>query len=317
MRDTGEAFTCVHCGDRIDFEDRIVHGRADYTVEVESAGLERLGQQVQTGAFDETEKFRVVRVLFTPATAAMLTEPPVLSHLLVRRLAGVENLIHVRLVAPTPGTHTLVYAARQWLVFPGLHGRARRTSTLSTEEALDYQRHVFAAVRTDGETERFRQAAAVTTRHGELTDGRFTMEGNHVYLQLDFFTADAAGQNMATIAAQAVCADIAARCPVRPRHVFVEANLSGDKKASAQSFQTVRGRKVSAEVTLPATLVERRLHTTPETMCEYWRVSALGGVPGGTIGVQRALRQRPCRALSCHGPGRRVWGGEFRRCHAL
>ena len=151
--DTGEAFTCIHRGDRIDFEDRIVHGRVDYTVEVESAGLEHIGQQVRAGAFAETARFRVVRVLFTPATAAMLTDQPVLSHPLVRRLAGVENLIHVRLVAPTPdeedGTHTLVYAAGQWLVFPGLHGRARRTFTLSTEEALDYQRHVFAAVRTD------------------------------------------------------------------------------------------------------------------------------------------------------------------------
>ena len=137
-----------------------------------------------------------------------------------------------------------------------------------------------------GETDAFRTAAAATTRHGELTGVRFTLEGNHVYLQLDFYTADAAGQNMATIAAQAVCAYIADSCPVRPRHVFVEANLSGDKKASAQSFQTVRGRKVSAEVTLPAALVERRLHTTPATMCEYWRVSALGGVLGGTIGVQ-------------------------------
>ena len=132
----------------------------------------------------------------------------------------------------------------------------------------------------------FRHAAAATTRHGELTGVRFTIEGNHVYLQLDFFTADAAGQNMATLAAQAVCEYIAAHSPVAPRRVFVEANLSGDKKASAQSFQSVRGRKVSAEVTLPAALVERRLHTTVATMCDYWRLSALGGVLSGTIGVQ-------------------------------
>lgn len=151
VRDTGEAITCVHRGDQIDFEDRIVHGRVDYTVEVESTQLEHLGQQVQAGTFDEMEKFRIVRVLFTPATAAMLADQPVLSHPLVRRLAGVENLIHVRLVAPAAGeedgTHTLVYAAGQWLVFPGLHGQAQRTFTLSTEEVLDYQRHIFAAVR--------------------------------------------------------------------------------------------------------------------------------------------------------------------------
>lgn len=42
-------------------------------------------------------------------------------------------------------------------MFPGLHGRARRTFTLSTEEALDYQRRVFAAVRAQamGEWLRF------------------------------------------------------------------------------------------------------------------------------------------------------------------
>ena len=83
---------------------------------------------------------------------------------------------------------------------------------------------------------------ARTTRHGELTGVRYTVEGNHVYLQLDFLTADAAGQNMATLAAEAVCDYIATHTPVRPRHLFVEANLSGYKKASAQSFQSVRGR---------------------------------------------------------------------------
>lgn len=116
VRDTGEAFTCVHRGDRIDFEDWIVHGRVDYTVEVESAQLEYLGQQVQAGSLGETEKFRIIRVLFTPATAAMLADQSVLSRPLVRRLAGVENLIRVRLVASgdkKDGTHTLIYAAGQ------------------------------------------------------------------------------------------------------------------------------------------------------------------------------------------------------------
>jgi hydroxymethylglutaryl-CoA reductase (NADPH) len=62
--------------------------------------------------------------------------------------------------------------------------------------------------------------------------------------------------------------------------------LSGDKKASAQSFLGVRGKKVSAEVRLPRKIVERHLHTTPEKMVDYWRMSALGGVMSGTIGVQ-------------------------------
>ena len=151
VRDTGEAFTCLHRADRIDFAEGGARDGVDYTVEVESGQLDRLGQEVEAGRFNETEKFRLVRVLFTPAAAAMLEAKSVLSQPLVRRLAGVEDLIHVRLRSPTKGdedgSHTLVYAAGQWLVFPGLHGRAKRTFTLSTEQALDYQRHILAAVK--------------------------------------------------------------------------------------------------------------------------------------------------------------------------
>jgi hydroxymethylglutaryl-CoA reductase (NADPH) len=134
--------------------------------------------------------------------------------------------------------------------------------------------------------EDFRAAADATTRHGRFRDLRFTIEGNHVYLLFEFTTGDASGQNMVTIATQAVCDYIAEHCPITPAYFFVEGNMSGDKKASAQSFQSVRGKKVSAEVRLPRKLVERHLHTTPEKMVDYWRMSALGGVLSGTIGVQ-------------------------------
>lgn len=132
----------------------------------------------------------------------------------------------------------------------------------------------------------FRAAAESTTSHGKLVDMRVTVEGNHVYLNFEYFTGDASGQNMVTIATEAVCRYIDESSPVRPRVYFVEANLSGDKKASAQSFETVRGKKVSAEARLDRALVERRLHTTPERMADYWRMSAIGGVLSGTIGVQ-------------------------------
>lgn len=131
-----------------------------------------------------------------------------------------------------------------------------------------------------------RTAAEATTRHGHLKEIRFAIEGNHVYLLFDFTTGDASGQNMVTIATQAVCDHIATACPVKPQYFFIESNMSGDKKASAQSLQGVRGRKVSAEVRIPRKIVNRHLHTTPEKMADYWRMSALGGVLSGTIGVQ-------------------------------
>ncbi len=132
----------------------------------------------------------------------------------------------------------------------------------------------------------FRREAEATTRHGKLIDMRITVEGNHVYLNFEFTTGDASGQNMVTIATEAICAYIAAHAPVPPRYYFIEANLSGDKKASAQSFLSVRGKKVTAEVTLPGDLVGKRLHTTPDHIVNYWRMSAIGGVLSGTLGIQ-------------------------------
>lgn len=133
--------------------------------------------------------------------------------------------------------------------------------------------------------EEIHRVAEATTQHGKLADIRFAMEGNHVYVVFEFTTGDAAGQNMVTIATQAVCNHIAEHSPVRPQYSFVEANLSGDKKASALSFLNVRGKKVAAEVLLPAELVKRVLHSAPEMMVNYWRMSAIGGVMSGTIGV--------------------------------
>jgi len=132
----------------------------------------------------------------------------------------------------------------------------------------------------------FRAAAEHTTRYGKLLDMRTVVEGNHVYLHFDYETGDAAGQNIVTFATEAICAYIAERSPVQPRYCFLEANLSGDKKASAQSYLSVRGKKVTGEITIPADLVRRRLHTTPERMIEYFGMGSLGGVLSGTIGVQ-------------------------------
>jgi hydroxymethylglutaryl-CoA reductase (NADPH) len=136
------------------------------------------------------------------------------------------------------------------------------------------------------EQERFKEVAEATTRYGKLIDMRITVEGNHVYLIFDYQTGDAAGQNMVTIATAAICRHIEANSPVKPRYSVVEANMSGDKKASAQSFMSVRGKKLTAEVTVAAAQIEKVLHTTPERMANYWRMSSMGGVLSGTIGIQ-------------------------------
>ncbi len=112
--------------------------------------------------------------------------------------------------------------------------------------------------------EMLKEAAAKTTRHGKLVELSPHVEGDHVYLKLTYTTGDAAGQNMVTIATASVCEAIIEHSRSSRYHWFVEANFSGDKKASAMSFVSVRGRKVTASVELPGEEIRKQLHTTPE-----------------------------------------------------
>ncbi|MDX1401466.1 MAG: hydroxymethylglutaryl-CoA reductase, partial [Kiloniellales bacterium] len=137
-----------------------------------------------------------------------------------------------------------------------------------------------------GRFERLKEVAEATTRFGKLIDLRPHVEGNHLYLTCEYTTGDAAGQNMTTIATEALCSHILEHCPVKPEYWFLEGNFSGDKKASAISFVTVRGKKVTAEIAIPAQLLKEHLGADIEKMLDYWRLSALGGVMSGTIGVQ-------------------------------
>jgi hydroxymethylglutaryl-CoA reductase (NADPH) len=143
---------------------------------------------------------------------------------------------------------------------------------------------VFAAWATT-QFDRLREVAEQQTSHGRLIDLLAHVEANHVYLILAYHTGDAAGQNMVTFCTEAVCERILAESPVKPVSWFLEANMSGDKKATVLSFLQTRGRHVMAEVTLPRRLVEKGLHTTPDLMAEYWRMSFVGGAQSGSIGV--------------------------------
>jgi len=133
---------------------------------------------------------------------------------------------------------------------------------------------------------RLRAAAEATSRHARLLEIGTTIEGNHLYLDCAYATGEAAGQNMVTFATEALCAELLAQAPVRPRSFAVESNASGDKKAAAQSLLGTRGRRVCAEVTIPAALLEERLRVSPATLAAYWRTGAVAASMSGAIGMQ-------------------------------
>ena len=132
----------------------------------------------------------------------------------------------------------------------------------------------------------FKSVVETTSRFCKLIEMKHSIEGNHVYLKFEFFTEDASGQNMVTIATETICNYISRHSPVRPDRWYIEANFSGDKKASHQSFQTVRGKKVAAEAVIPKELVEKDLHATSDQMARYYQISTIGAVLSGTIGMQ-------------------------------
>lgn len=150
----------------------------------------------------------------------------------------------------------------------------------STPDALEFSGWV------ESQAGAIRQAAEATTRHGRLTRMTCIPEGNYAFLDLRFNTQDASGQNMVTIAAQAVCDYIRARSPIRPLSLYIESNFSGDKKASQRALHSVRGRKVAAEAVIPEAEVAACLHTSSDEMARYYRMASVACSMAGTFGTQ-------------------------------
>ena len=131
-----------------------------------------------------------------------------------------------------------------------------------------------------------REAAEATTGHGRLESIDPFVDNDVVFLVCRYTTGDAAGQNMVTIATEAMCRAIVDACPIVARHWFVEGNFSGDKKASYLGLLMGRGRKVSASVVIPKDIVRRCLRVDVERMLDYARVAQLGAMLSGQIGAQ-------------------------------
>jgi len=131
-----------------------------------------------------------------------------------------------------------------------------------------------------------RETVAAGSRYCRLIAARTSIIGNTVYTSFDFSTGDAAGQNMVTHAANAICVQLLADMPMAPRSWLVESMLSGDKRASPLPFRAARGRNASAEVLLPARQVERYWRTSPEIMVRGWQQAVNGAAQASTIGLQ-------------------------------
>ncbi len=161
----------------------------------------------------------------------------------------------------------------------------------------------------------FMELTKETTRHGKLIDVKPALNSNTAFLIFEFKTEDATGQNMVTVATENICRWIAEHSPIQMETWYVEGNLSGDKKATMLSFLSHRGRKVVAESVLKKNDVKRFLHSSPEAMTEYCRVSTLGGVQSGSIGVQGHYANALAAMFLCCGQDVACLAGGLRWDH--
>ncbi len=132
----------------------------------------------------------------------------------------------------------------------------------------------------------FFEIVSKTSRYAELQDMRLNMEGNTVVVIFEYTTGDAAGQNMVTICTNEICTYINNNTPIKPQYWFIEGNYSGDKKATAVSFTTVRGKKVTAEAFIKKSVIENVLRTSAKDIAQYWQTSSIASVQSGSIGIQ-------------------------------
>ena len=113
-----------------------------------------------------------------------------------------------------------------------------------------------------------RRVADATSRVGRLQRIESYLAHRFAFLRFDYSTGDAAGQNMVGRATMAACEWIAANHPA-VRHFFLDSQFGSDKKVSHINSLRTRGKRVTAEVTIPRSVVTERLHVTPEEV-RYW-----------------------------------------------
>jgi hydroxymethylglutaryl-CoA reductase (NADPH) len=126
-------------------------------------------------------------------------------------------------------------------------------------------------------------AAESTTRSGKLLRiEQFSMSKMR-WLRFCFSTGDAAGQNMVSKATREACMWILAQKPAALEHFSLAANFDTDKKHSQVNALHTRGKRVVAEITLPAALIRDVMHTSGEALFKQRQLSNMGALMAGSV----------------------------------
>jgi len=165
---------------------------------------------------------------------------------------------------------------------------------------------------------------ASLSRRARLREVKTHVVGPMCHVLWRWTTGDAVGPNMMTRNSYALnMAYVMRRAPVRPERAILEANMGGDKKPSAEFFQSGHGKTVLAEAFLSDEQIRRVLRTTAEDL----EALSWAGTHGSVASGMQSVALTPASAVAAifaatgqdlgmvgtssmaHGTARRVDGG--------
>lgn len=108
------------------------------------------------------------------------------------------------------------------------------------------------------------------------------LSNKFAFLRFNFFTGDAAGQNMVGRATFAACSWILEAYKENPiRHFYLESNFATDKKASQVNIMRTRGKRVTAEIIFKRDVLMQHMRVEPEQLFYHYGVANIGSMMSG------------------------------------
>ena len=165
---------------------------------------------------------------------------------------------------------------------------------------------------------------ASLSKRAKLRGVKTHVVGPMCHVLWQWTTGDAVGPNMMTRNSYALnMGYVMQQAPVKPERAVLEANMGGDKKPSAEYFQSGHGKTVLAEAFLSDEQIRRVLRTTAADL----EALSWAGTHGAVASGMQSVAFTPASAIAAiytatgqdigmvgtssmaHGTGRRVEGG--------
>ena len=130
--------------------------------------------------------------------------------------------------------------------------------------------------------DKIKEEAEATSSVAKLKDIDPYTANKFAYLRFNYTTGDAAGQNMVGRATYAACGWIVDNYEEgKIKHFYLESNFATDKKASQVNIMRTRGKRVTAECTIPRDVLIQHMRVEPESLAYHAGVANVGSFLSG------------------------------------